>query len=158
MELKELLDSAKYDDHYRYCILRGMLGDCRHYLDNGPAHNYRSFLWPRSECEQIIYMKALWNSLPADSKPKWLSYEDIETLEKRMRLHRAIRDYMVFEEETNSRYPYAKYFKDLSLEEMQAIEEHCEGVFSLEAIQCAIAEVIGNNPALSIDEMEAGHE
>ena len=156
MKLKELLDPTKYDDHFRYKLLGRMQTDCNNYLNNGKLYGY--FLWAGSEAEQIAYMKVLWNSFPTDAKPKCLSYEEIETLEKRMRLHRAIRDYMVFEEETNSRYPYAKYFKDLSLEEMQAIEEHCEGVFSLEAIQCAIAEVVGNNPALSIDEMEAGHE
>lgn len=70
------------DEKFRYMLLARMQQDCEYYLGHGdrqPKH-----LWATSPEEQIKYMKEIWKSFPEDSKPEWLTLEQINRYESRM--------------------------------------------------------------------------
>lgn len=75
-------DLLQRDEAFRYMMLERMRMDCEYYL--GYGNRYPNYLWAKNEVEHIAYMKALWNSFPADGKPEWLSYEKILEYEKEM--------------------------------------------------------------------------
>lgn len=77
--ISELLS---HDETFRYRMLSRMKMDCNYYLGNGNC--YPGHLWAQNEYNQILYMKALWNSFPEDGKPEWLSMEQICEYEKKM--------------------------------------------------------------------------
>ena len=54
-----------------------------------------------------------------------------------------IREYMIFEEETSSAYPFSKRFKHLSFDEIEKIVDRCGGYFDTETVHNAIGETIG---------------
>ena len=70
------------DEKFRYQLLSRMQSDCNYFLGNG--NRCKKHLWGQEVDAHIAYMKALWLSFPADRKPEWLSYEEIEVYEKRM--------------------------------------------------------------------------
>lgn len=67
---------------YRYMLLDRMKQDCLYYL--GAGNRMDKYLLAGSVTEQIKFMKALWDSFPADGKPEWLSREDIAHFQEQM--------------------------------------------------------------------------
>jgi hypothetical protein len=67
---------------FRYQLLDRMRTDCDYYLSYG--NRCPEKLWAGNEKKQIKIMKSLWNSFPADEKPEWLTWEQIEAYEKQM--------------------------------------------------------------------------
>lgn len=74
-----------HEASYRYQLLDRMRLDCDYYLGNGQI--YGNHLWAGNDNidDQIAIMRALWNSFPDDGKPKWLSWEEIQDYETKMK-------------------------------------------------------------------------
>ena len=70
------------DKNYSFLKLSRLESDCEYFLNRGKG-NIRHLYYDTVE-EHIAEMKRLWNSFPADAKPEWLSYEEIENYEKEM--------------------------------------------------------------------------
>ena len=72
-------------DDYKgsYMMLGRLQSDCDYYLSNGGRSERR--LWAGSIDAQIEEMKRIWNSLPKEKKPEWLSMEDILKYERCMK-------------------------------------------------------------------------
>ena len=87
----ELINNPKNDENYErnkkyeytYMLLSRLVMDCKYYLGNG--NRFDGHLWAGSVDKQIAKMKELWNTLPEDMKPEWLSMEDIENYEREMK-------------------------------------------------------------------------
>lgn len=56
--------------------------DCKYYLGNG--NRKAKHLWAGDEQEQIDKMRELWDAMPADGKPEWLTREQIDNYAKQM--------------------------------------------------------------------------
>jgi hypothetical protein len=73
---------SKYEPRFRYMMLDRLRQDCDYYLRIKAGSPY--ILWAGDERAQIENMKAIWNTFPAEDKPEWLTWEDIENFAKRM--------------------------------------------------------------------------
>jgi hypothetical protein len=58
---------------FHYMMLSRLVSDCKYYS----RHPHPKHLWAGSVIGQITEMKRLWNELPLNKKPEWLSMEDI---------------------------------------------------------------------------------
>ena len=67
------------DEMFCYQMLSRMKSDCDYYL--GYGHRHAKHLWASSEEAQIECMKALWESIPKDRKPEWLTRHDLAQYE-----------------------------------------------------------------------------
>lgn len=76
---EEYLKKKRWDSQFRYMLLDRMRLDCDCLLGNVANH-----LWAGNITDQIGYMKALWESFPADEKPEWLTMEQINEYEQKM--------------------------------------------------------------------------
>ena len=63
-------------------MLSRLQSDCEYYLGNG--NRCKKHLWAGDEKKQIKEMKKLYNELPDDQKPEWLTHEQILDYEKEM--------------------------------------------------------------------------
>jgi len=72
----------KPQNSFKYQMLGRLKSDCDYYLGNG--NRCKNHLWSRDEKEQICKMKELYNDLPIDQKPQWLTYEEILLYEKQI--------------------------------------------------------------------------
>jgi hypothetical protein len=88
-KLKEYLNQqwgergeSREDFTFTYKMLSRLQSDCDYYLGYGNRSD--NGLWAENAVAQIEEMKRLWNSLPADKKPEWLSMQDIINYEKKM--------------------------------------------------------------------------
>ena len=84
MSAPEFFDSI--GNMNRYMLLDRMRSDCSYYIAHEmtcpPVYNH---LWAHhNPAAQITYMKYLLDSFPADEKPEWISYQDIENFERIM--------------------------------------------------------------------------
>lgn len=70
------------DYKFQYMMLSRLQGDCLYFLGCGSG-SVKSLCYDSIE-EHITEMKKLWNILPTDGKPEWLSLEEIEKFEKDM--------------------------------------------------------------------------
>lgn len=75
---------AKDDYKFTYMMLSRLQMDNDYFLGHG-NRSESNHLWAGNVDDQIKEMKRLWNSLPADGKPEWLSMEDILDYEKKMK-------------------------------------------------------------------------
>lgn len=71
-----------FDEMFRRHMLGRLQSDCDYYLSYG--NRYAPQLWAGDENEQICIMKLLYDSLPINDKPVWISMNDIEEYERRM--------------------------------------------------------------------------
>jgi hypothetical protein len=71
------------DTKHTYMMLGRLQMDNDYFLGAGGRSEKQ--LWANNVPDQIKEMKKLWNSLPKDSKPEWLSMQDIENYEKEMK-------------------------------------------------------------------------
>jgi hypothetical protein len=58
---------------FSYMMLSRLVSDCKYYS----RHPHPKHLWAGNVIGQITEMKRLWNELPLNKKPEWLSMEDI---------------------------------------------------------------------------------
>ncbi len=70
------------DNSFSYMFLSRLHSDCKYFLDMGDGSV--KVLYHNSVEEHINDMKKRWNELPTDGKPEWLTFEEIERLEKEM--------------------------------------------------------------------------
>lgn len=74
---------GKVDNKFNYMMLDRLRSDCEYYLNYG--NRSENVLARGSVDAQISEMKRIWNSLPQDGKPNWLSMEDILDYERQMK-------------------------------------------------------------------------
>jgi hypothetical protein len=67
---------------FDYMMLSRLESDCKYYLGNGNRN--KKHLWAGDAKAQIKEMKKLYNELPENRKPEWLTYEEILEYEKLM--------------------------------------------------------------------------
>ena len=78
----EIINAEKpIDDgmRFNYMMLDRLRGDCEYFLGHG--NRSLKILTPEDHIEE---MKRLWNNLPDDKKPEWLTWEQIIKYEKEM--------------------------------------------------------------------------
>lgn len=75
--------SIQNPHRHTYMMLSRLQSDCEYFLNHGGRSEKN--LWALSVDAQIEEMKNLWNSLPEDGKPEWLTMEQIEEYEKQMK-------------------------------------------------------------------------
>ena len=68
--------------HFEYAMLDRLRSDCDYFLGYGGRSV--NALYYHNVKEHIDHMKQLWNGLPEDGKPEWLSWEEILEYEKKM--------------------------------------------------------------------------
>ena len=68
---------------YNYMLLDRLKQDCEYFLGNGNGNV--DILWAKDIDEQIAKMKELYNSFTDDEKPEWITIEDIDNYEKKMK-------------------------------------------------------------------------
>jgi len=69
------------NNEFTYMMLSRLQSDNDYYLSHPDEEN----LWAGNVDAQIKEMKRLWNSLPKNDKPEWLSMEDILEYERKMK-------------------------------------------------------------------------
>lgn len=74
---------AKVDNQFSYMMLSRLQMDCDYYL--GYGNRSEKVLWAGNVDDHIAEMKKLWNSLPKNEKPEWLTMNDILDYEKKMK-------------------------------------------------------------------------
>ena len=67
---------------YTYMMLDRLRTDCKYFLGNG--NGQVKYLQQLNVTDQIAYMRELWNKLPQDGKPDWISLEQIAEHERQM--------------------------------------------------------------------------
>lgn len=72
------------DLEYKYMLLDRLKQDCEYFLGNGNGNAEHS-LWAKDIDEQIEKMKEIYNSFSEEEKPDWITLEDINNYEKRMK-------------------------------------------------------------------------
>ena len=86
MPIKEeyiIVDEYKESPYkFDYMMLSRLKMDCDYFLGHGNRNEKN--LWGLGIPEQIEEMKKLWNGLPSDGKPEWLTWEQILKYEKEM--------------------------------------------------------------------------
>ena len=81
----EIHFKTKYTENkneFNYMMLGRLESDCKYYL--GYGNRNEGNLWAGNEQKQIDEMKKLYNNLPKNEKPEWLTYEQILDYEKLM--------------------------------------------------------------------------
>lgn len=68
---------------FNYMLLDRLKQDCEYFLGNGNGNV--DTLWAKDIDEQIAKMKELYNSFTDDEKPEWITIEDINNYEKKMK-------------------------------------------------------------------------
>lgn len=76
------MDILKRPEEFRYQLLGRCQCDCLYFLGFGNRSNHR--LWAGNVPDHIETMKKLWDSVPEERKPEWLSYEEILEFEAAM--------------------------------------------------------------------------
>jgi hypothetical protein len=79
---KEVEESKKPDNEFNYMMLSRLKSDCDYFL--GYGNRSEQVLARQSVKEHIEAMKELWNNLPENGKPEWLSMEDILDYENKL--------------------------------------------------------------------------
>lgn len=80
---KEKMAKGGEVNKHTYMMLSRLQSDNDYYL--GYGNRSPKNLWAGNVDDQIAEMKKLWNQLPQDGKPEWLSMEDIEEYERKMK-------------------------------------------------------------------------
>ena len=78
------LQENNTDLEYKYMLLDRLKQDCKYFLGNGNGNAEHS-LWAKDIDKQIEKMKEIYNSFSEEEKPDWITLEDINNYEKRMK-------------------------------------------------------------------------
>lgn len=68
---------------FNYMLLDRLRNDCEYFL--GYGNGYEPHLWTGNIDSQIAKMKELYNSFADDKKPEWITMDDINNYEKKMK-------------------------------------------------------------------------
>jgi hypothetical protein len=104
-------------DSFTYMMLGRLKSDNEYYLGYGNRSDKN--LWAGNVDGQIAEMKKLWNQLPKDGKPEWLTMEDIEKYEIEMKGNKMAKGGEIGNEEILSKedvkklYDRYKYLENL---------------------------------------------
>ena len=79
--MKNLKESD--DKKYNYMLLSRLKSDCDYFLGHGLRNE--KHLWAGSVDRQIAKMRELYNSFADDEKPEWLTAEQIDEYERKMK-------------------------------------------------------------------------
>lgn len=82
------------DPEFLYQMLGRLESDCKYFLGNG--NGAEKHLWSYSVKEQISAMKEIHNKL--NEKPEWLTMEQINNYEKKMKLKSTEKQHKTFYE------------------------------------------------------------
>jgi predicted ABC-type ATPase len=86
LELDKMEQGGSVNDYkYNYRMLDRLRADNDYYLGNEGKSKHVKHLWAGNVEGQIAEMKKLWNQLPDNKKPEWLSMEDILEYERKMK-------------------------------------------------------------------------
>ena len=78
-----IIDEYKENPHrHQYMMLDMMRSRCDYYLGHGNRHP--KHLYGDDVASHIAEMKRMWNELPDDAKPEWLTWERILEYEEEM--------------------------------------------------------------------------
>ena len=124
----EFEDILKKDEGFRYQLLDRMRMDCDYYL--GYGGRYSLCLWAKNEIEQIAYMKAIWNSFPANKKPEFITYKQILEYEEKLckadvSMRKSLYDYI---SENFAAYELPIYSEDHMRSFLNKLEAHGESL------------------------------
>ena len=71
-----------YEARFRYMMLSRMKQDCDYYLGYGGRS--ANHLWAGNEFNQIMNMKALWETFKPEDKPEWLTKDELKVYASQM--------------------------------------------------------------------------
>lgn len=82
---ESIMSSIKESDDkkYNYMLLSRLKSDCDYFLGHGLRNE--KHLWAGSVDRQIAKMRELYNSLADDEKPEWLTIDQIDEYERKMK-------------------------------------------------------------------------
>ena len=82
---ESIMSSIKESDDkkYNYMLLSRLKSDCDYFLGHGLRNE--KYLWAGSVDRQIAKMRELYNSFADDEKPEWLTAEQIDEYERKMK-------------------------------------------------------------------------
>lgn len=89
---ESIMSSIKESDDkkFRYSMLGRLKSDCDYFLGNGNRNERH--LWAHSIDDQIAKMKELHNSFADDEKPEWLTMNQIDEYERKMKSDEEVKD------------------------------------------------------------------
>ena len=89
---ESIMSSIKESDDkkFRYSMLGRLKSDCDYFLGNGNRNERH--LWAHTVDEQIAKMKELHNSFADDEKPEWLTMDQIDEYERKMKSDEEVKD------------------------------------------------------------------
>ena len=71
-----------YEARFRYMMLSRMKQDCDYYLGYGGRS--ANHLWAGNEFNQIMNMKALWETFKPEDNPEWLTKDELKDYASQM--------------------------------------------------------------------------
>lgn len=71
-----------YEARFRYMMLSRMKQDCDYYLGYGGRS--ANHLWAGNEFNQIMNMKALWETFEPEDRPEWLTKDELKDYASQM--------------------------------------------------------------------------
>ena len=82
---ESIMSSIKESDDkkYNYMLLSRLKSDCDYFLGHGLRNE--KYLWAGSVDRQIAKMRELYNSFADDEKPEWLTIDQIDEYERKMK-------------------------------------------------------------------------
>ena len=82
---ESIMSSIKESDDkkYNYMLLSRLKSDCDYFLGHGLRNE--KYLWAGSVDKQIAKMRELYNSFADDEKPEWLTIDQIDEYERKMK-------------------------------------------------------------------------
>lgn len=79
-DFEEMIKGSSLD--FKFQLLSRMKMDCNYFL--GAGHRHAKCLWAEDVKTQLKYMRYIWESLPKNQKPEWLTLDDITRYERLM--------------------------------------------------------------------------
>ena len=85
-QLQEVIDTHEKNESFMYMLLDRMRQDCNYFLGSGAGEaNKETRLWSGSVEGIIEDMKALFLNFQEAERPEWLTMEQIEDYERKMK-------------------------------------------------------------------------
>jgi hypothetical protein len=75
-----------HDAEFRYRMLSRLQSDCEYFL--GAGNGFEKHLWAGNVDDQIELMKKLYNSFPESEKPEWITMNQIDNYENKMKAYK----------------------------------------------------------------------